>query len=208
VRRALLIAAALTLLAAPAASANGDPASDTLLTSQVFVGPEVPLSQSDLDSLTKTVASANKQGYPIRVALIPFTSDLGTAVSLWRRPQDYARFLGSELAFVYTKRLLIAMPSGFGVYHRNRPVAKEQRVLARVRPGTTPTAVAQQTTKAVRALAAADGITLPVESGGGGSDWRDRIIIVAAGVAILLIIFVPGRRRLRRGRGTSTQPQE
>jgi nucleotide-binding universal stress UspA family protein len=207
-RRLLLLTALAALVAVPAARANGDPASDVLIVNQVYIGPEVPISNADRDALTKTVAAANERGYPIRVALIPFTSDLGTAVSLWRRPQDYARFLGSELAFVYTKRLLIAMPSGFGVYHRNRPVAKEQRVLARVRPGTTPTAVAQQTTKAVRALAAADGITLPVESGGGGSDWRDRIIIVAAGVAILLIIFVPGRRRLRRGRGTSTQPQE
>jgi nucleotide-binding universal stress UspA family protein len=206
-RRLLLLTALAALVAVPSARANGDPASDVLIVNQVYIGPEVPISNADRDALTKTVAAANERGYPIRVALIPFTSDLGTAVSLWRRPQDYARFLGSELAFVYTKRLLIAMPSGFGVYHRNRPVAKEQRVLARVRPGTTPTAVAQQTTKAVRALAAADGITLPVESGG-GSDWRDRIIIVAAGVAILLIIFVPGRRRLRRGRGTSTQPQE
>jgi hypothetical protein len=205
-RRLLLVAAAAALVTVPAAHANGDPASDVLLVNHVYIGPEVPISNADRDALTKTVAAANERGYPIRVALIPFTSDLGTAVSLWRHPQDYAKFLGSELAFVYTKRLLIAMPSGFGVYHRNRPVTKEQRVLGRIRPGRTPTAVAQQTTKAVRALAAADGITLPVESGG-GSDWRDRLIIVAAGLVILLIIFVPGRR-LRRGRRTSTQAQE
>jgi hypothetical protein len=205
-RRLLLVAAAAALVAVPAARANGDPASDVLITNQVYVGPEVPISNADRDALTKTVAAANERGYPIRVALIPFTSDLGTAVSLWRHPQDYAKFLGSELAFVYTKRLLIAMPSGFGVYHRNRPVAKEQRVLRRVRPGRTPTAVAQQTTKAVRALAAADGITLPVESGG-GSDWRDRAIIAAAGLVIVALIAFVAMRRLSRGR-RQAQPQQ
>jgi hypothetical protein len=205
-RRLLLVAAATALVAVPAARANGDPASDVLITNQVYIGPEVPISNADRDALTKTVAAANERGYPIRVALIPFTSDLGTAVSLWRHPQDYAKFLGSELAFVYTKRLLIAMPSGFGVYHRNRPVAKEQRVLRRVRPGRTPTAVAQQTTKAVRALAAADGITLPVESGG-GSDWRDRAIIAAVGLAIVALIAFVAMRRLSRGRGEA-QPQQ
>jgi hypothetical protein len=205
-RRLLLVAAAAALVAVPAARANGDPASDVLITNQVYVGPEVPISNADRDALTKTVAAANERGYPIRVALIPFTSDLGTAVSLWRHPQDYAKFLGSELAFVYTKRLLIAMPSGFGVYHRNRPVAKEQRVLRRVRPGRTPTAVAQQTTKAVRALAAADGLTLPVESGG-GSDWRDRAIIAAAGLVIVALIAFVAMRRLSRGR-RQAQPQQ
>ena len=205
-RRLLLVAAAAALVAVPAAQANGDPASDVLLVNQVYIGPEVPISNADRDALTKTVAAANERGYPIRVALIPFTSDLGTAVSLWRHPQDYAKFLGSELAFVYTKRLLIAMPFGFGIYHRNRPVAKEQRVLARIRPGRTPTAVAQQTTKAVRALAASEGITLPVESGG-GSDWRDRAIIAAVGLVVVALIAFVAVRRVGRGRGEA-QPQQ
>ena len=206
-RRALLLAVAAALVTVPAAHANGDPASDVLIANQVYIGPEVPISNADRDALVKTVAAANERGYPIRVALIPFTSDLGTAVSLWGHPQDYAKFLGSELAFVYTKPLLIAMPSGFGVYHRNKPVAKEQRVVARVPPGKTPAAVAQQTTKAVRALAAAKGVDVPVSSGTGGSDWRDRLIVGAAGLAILLIILVPARR-LKRGRSASTQPEQ
>jgi hypothetical protein len=198
-RRLVLVAAAVALVAVPVARANGDPASDILITNQVYIGPEVPISNADRDALVKTVAAANERGYPIRVALIPFTSDLGTAVSLWGRPQDYAKFLGSELAFVYTKPLLIAMPSGFGVYHRNKPVAEQQRVLARVPPGKTPAAVAQQTTKAVRALAAARGITLPAVSGG-GHDWRDRAIIAAAGLLVVALVAVVVVRRLGRGR--------
>jgi hypothetical protein len=205
-RRALVVVVAAALVAVPLARANGDPASDVLITNQVYIGPEVPISNSDRNALTKTVAAANERGYPIRVALIPFTSDLGTAVSLWGHPQDYAKFLGSELAFVYTKPLLIAMPSGFGVYHRNKPVAKEQRVLARVPSGKTPAAVAQQTTKAVRALAAADGITLP-EVSDGGSDWRDRAIIAAVGLVVVALIAFVAVRRVSRGR-REPQPQQ
>jgi hypothetical protein len=198
-RRLLLVAAAAALVA-PAARANGDPASDVLITQQVYIGPEVPMSQGDRDALTKTVAAANERGYPIRVALIPFTSDLGTAVSLWRRPRDYAKFLGSELAFVYTKPLLIAMPSGFGFYHGRKPVAKEQRVVDRVRPGKTPAALAQSTAQAVRALAAADGVAVPAYSPDGGSPWRDRAIIAAAGLLVVALVAFVAVRRLGRGR--------
>jgi hypothetical protein len=204
-RRALLATAAVGLLAVPAARANGDPASDVLITQQVFIGPEVPISTSDQEELQKTVEAANERGYKIRVALIAFSGDLGTAVSLWRHPQSYSKFLGSELAFAYNNRLLIAMPSGFGFYRGRKPVAKEQRVLLRIQAGKTPAALAQSTTRAVRALAAADGVTLPAQSSK-STAWRDRAIIAAAGVAILLILFVPGRW-LRRSRAKPAQPK-
>lgn len=203
-RAAVLAALAAGLVLAPAASANGDPASDVLLTQQVFVGPEVPLSQADRDALTKTVAAANEHGYPIRVALIAFTGDLGTAVSLWGKPQDYAKFLGTELAFVYDKRLLVAMPAGFGVRNDRQPVAKERRALARIRAGKTPAALAQSTTQAVRALATADGVDVPAYKST-SSTTRDRLLIAVAGLAILALIAVPGLRRLR-GRDAGRSP--
>jgi hypothetical protein len=206
-RRLLFVAAVAALVAVPAARANGDPASDVLITNQVYIGPEVPLSNSDRDALVETVAAANERGYPIRVALIPFTSDLGTAVSLWGRPKDYAKFLGSELAFVYTKPLLITMPSGFGFYRVHSTTAEEEGVLQKIPPGKTPSAIARSTTKAVRALAAANGVAVPAYSSGGGTDWRDRLIIAIAGVLVLLIIFVPGRR-LRRRRPAPTRPEQ
>jgi hypothetical protein len=198
VRRALVVAAAAVLVAVPLARANGDPASDVLLTQPVFFPIDAPLPDSDREALLKTVNDANQRGYPIRVALIPFTSDLGTAVSLWRHPQNYAKFLGSELAFVYAKRLLIVQPSGFGIYNHGKPVAKEQRVLAKVQVGKTPAELTQSATAAVRALTAADGITLPATKTK-STATRDRLIIAAAGVLILLIIFVPGRRLRARG---------
>ena len=207
-RRALLMAAAAALLAAPMARANGDPASDVLLTQQVFFPFDATLPDSDREALAKTVAAANERGYKIRVALIPFTSDLGTAVSLWRHPQGYSKFLGSELAFVYRNRLLIVQPSGFGFYNHGKPVAKEQRVLTKVPVGTTPAELTQSATAAVRALAAADGVTLPeVSSSGGGHDWRDRAIIAVAGALVVALILLAGRR-LRRGGGDRPQPEQ
>jgi hypothetical protein len=202
---ALLVA--LTVLALPAgARANGDPASDILLTAQVFLPYEAPISTSTGDELKQTVAAANANGYKIRVALIAFTGDLGTAVSLWGHPQAYAKFLGSEIAFVYANRLLIVMPSGFGFYDGKKPVAKELRILARIKPRTTPTPLTNSATEAVRALAASEGIVLPKSSG--GSAWRDRLIIIAAAVAgFLLVVLLPTRVFRRRGaRGAERSP--
>jgi hypothetical protein len=205
VRRVALVALAAALVAVPPAQANGDPASDVLITQQVFIPFEAPISSSAKDELIKTVAAANERGYKIRVAVIAFTGDLGTAVSLWRHPQSYSKFLGSELAFVYRNRLLISMPSGFGFYHGRKPVAKETAVLARIPPGKTPTALTESTTQAVRALAAADGVVLPKISTG-SSAWRDRTIIAGVGLLVLLVLFVPARW-LRRGRtGAAPEP--
>ena len=205
-RRTLLVSAAAALLAVPLARANGDPASDVLLTEPVYFPIDATLSDSDREALLKTVNAANERGYKIRVALIPFTSDLGTAVSLWRHPQDYAKFLASELAFVYKNRLLVVQPSGFGFYDKGKPVAKEQRVLAKVPVGKTPATLTQSADAAVRALAAADGIKLPVAKTK-STATRDRLIIAVSGLLILLIIFVPGRR-LRRGRRDQPQPEQ
>jgi hypothetical protein len=197
-RRTLLVAAAAALVAVPVARANGDPASDVLLTQPVFFPIDAALPDSDREALLKTVEAANERGYPIRVALIPFTSDLGTAVSLWRHPQSYAKFLGSELAFVYAKRLLIVQPSGFGIYNHNKPVAKEQRVLRRLPVGKTPVELTRSATAAVRALAASEGVTLP-EGSSGGHDWRDRVIIAVGGLLIVVAIVLVGRRLRARG---------
>jgi hypothetical protein len=205
-RHAALLVVLAALVAAPLARANGDPASDVLLTQPVYFPIDATLSDSDRSALLKTVDDAKQRGYTIRVALIPFTSDLGTAVSLWRHPQDYAKFLASELAFVYKNRLLVVQPSGFGFYDKGKPVAKEQRVLAKVPVGKTPATLTQSADAAVRALAAADGIKLPVAKTK-STATRDRLIIAVSGLLILLIIFVPGRR-LRRGRRDQPQPEQ
>ena len=99
-RRMALLAVFVALLAVPGAQANGDPASDVLITQQVFLPFEAPISASAKDELTKTVASAKRTA--IRSAL---------PHRLHQRPRDRGqplappgrlrKFLGSELAFVY-----------------------------------------------------------------------------------------------------------
>lgn len=204
-KRLVVLSAALALLVPGAARANGDPASDVLLTDQVFLPFEAPISDSAQKDLRNTVAEANKKGFKIRVALIAFTSDLGTATALWGHPEDYSKFLGKEIAFVTTDPLLVSMPSGFGFYDQGRPVASEQRILAKIPPGKIPTALAESTTAAVRVLASAKGITLP-KSSSGGSDTRDRLILVAAVLALLLVLVFPARLLRRRSRGGGRSP--
>ncbi|MGZ4309576.1 MAG: hypothetical protein ACXVRG_09610 [Gaiellaceae bacterium] len=205
-KRAALVAVLVALLAPSAARANVDPASDVLLTNQVFLPFEAPVSKQAADELRATVAEANKKGFKIRVAVIAFTGDLGTAVSLWRHPQSYSKFLWSEIAFVYSNRLLVAMPSGFGFWNGKKPVGKELTVLRRMKPGATPTPLVQSTTAAVRALAKANGVTLPKVSTGGSSSNRDRWILLAAVAVFLLVLFVPTRIFRRRGRGGGRSP--
>jgi len=198
-RLVVVLLLAFALLVPASARANGDPASDVLLTQQVFLPFEAPVSKSVAGDLRRTVSTANGKGYKIRVALIAFSSDLGTAVSLWKHPEDYSKFLGKEIAFVYSGPLLVSMPSGFGFYDQGRPVAKQQQVLAKLRPGTTPTPLAESTTAAVRALAASGGVTVPRSSG--SSSGHDRLILGAAVAAFLVVLVVPAGFVRRRARG-------
>ncbi len=204
-KRLALALAVLALLVPGAARANGDPASDVLLTDHVFLPFEAPISTSTQNDLRKTVSEANKKGFKLRVAVIAFSSDLGTATALWGQPQNYSKFLGKEIAFVTTDPLLVAMPSGFGFYDQDRPVTSEKQVLAKVPPGKIPTALAESTTAAVRALAAAKGINLPKPSSG-GSATHDRLILGAAVLAFLLVLVFPARFVRRRGRGGGQSP--
>ena len=74
------------LLIAPAALADGDPASDTLLGENVFYpySPTVPATVQK--SLNSETAVAAKAGFPIKVALIASPIDLGVIPSLFGKP--------------------------------------------------------------------------------------------------------------------------
>jgi hypothetical protein len=200
----LPVTLALALLLPGTALANGDPASDVLPFQQVFLPYEAPVSGSAADRLKKTVAAANEKGYKVRVALIPFTGDLGTAVALWKKAQPYSEFLGKEIAFSYTGRTLIAMPSGFGLYHGGKPVTKELDALKPVQPGATPTALAESSADAVRALAAADGVAVPKSFS--SSETHDRLVLAAALVVFLLALLIPFQLVRRRARGGARSP--
>src|SRR5205085_3124573 len=121
-----------TCIFAGSARADGDPASDYLLGTQVFIPYDIKAPKAKQQELASLVHDANKSGYAIRVALIGSAYDLGAVTSLWRKPKPYAKFLGAELQFVYKKRLLIVMPQGFGFNWTNHPSTREYAVLAKI----------------------------------------------------------------------------
>src|SRR5581483_2231438 len=89
-----LAAAAATVLAAGAARADGDPASDYLISQQLFLPADARVPQSVGEELASTIAEANRKGFRVRVAMIGTTLDLGAVQVLWKHPQPYAKFLG------------------------------------------------------------------------------------------------------------------
>jgi len=169
------------------------------------VPPDLGISSSDASRLAATVAAARSRGYPIHVALIGSAYDLGSVVSLDRKPKQYARFLGTELTLVYHGRLLVVMPNGFGVTRAGKPLPAAQRVVDRLpAPGTGGPNLVQAGIDGVRALAAASGVHVPPprlasQSGSGTSalQWG-----LAGGViAALLLLGAAGFFFLRRRRG-------
>jgi hypothetical protein len=204
-RAALVLLVALALLVPGSARANGDPASDVLLTQQTFLPLEAPISGSAKSDLNKTVAEANKKGYTIRVAIIAFSGDLGLVGSLWGKPQPYAKFLWNELSFSYNNRLLVAMPAGFGFYAGDgKPIDKERAVLKGVKPGQIPTDLTKSAAEAVRRLAAGNGVEVAKPSS--GSSTRDRVLILVGALVVLAVVLVFPTRWLRRGRGGGQSP--
>ncbi|HEY4412195.1 MAG TPA: hypothetical protein VGN06_04285 [Gaiellaceae bacterium] len=122
------IAAVVALLAVPAAWADGDPASDVLPTLDVFLPNPAP-SAAVSGPLAKLVASANRGGNRLKVAVIASRTDLGSVPVLFGKPAAYARFLGLELRTLYAGVLVVVMPAGIGVYDGGRPTAAQEAAL-------------------------------------------------------------------------------
>src|SRR5207302_3470111 len=74
---ALLLAAAALGAAAPAALADADPPSDVLLLQSVYYPYQPPVSDKLRRTLDKVVLDARQAGYPVKVALVESTVDLG-----------------------------------------------------------------------------------------------------------------------------------
>ena len=118
-------------LSAGIARADGDPASDVLLSQDVFV-PYSGMSATVERRLFALCAAAAQAGYPLKIALIASKSDLGVVPALFNRPQAYARFLSAELGSVVREPVLVVMPAGLGLATQGRAMhaaaAAEQRM--------------------------------------------------------------------------------
>jgi hypothetical protein len=200
-KRALLVLAIATCALAGTARADGDPASDYLLGTQVFFSIDVKLPAAKQQELVSIVREANTSGYAIRVALIASPYDLGAVTSLWRKPRQYAKFLGAELQFVYKRRLLVVMPNGFGFNWPKHTSNKEYAVLSTVPTGTGAVGMLDSAVAAVQKLAATSGVKVvrtpaAAATGKGGLAHR-RALIVLAAIAVLAIAVLL-RLALRR----------
>ena len=199
---ALLAAVALAAAVAPAAVADGDPASDYLITQPAFFPFDAHICKATSDELVAQLAASKKAGFEIRVAVIATRYDLGAVPVLYGKPGQYAHFLGQELFYWYKHELLVVMPSGFGVYsHGPAPAADRAAVAALPPPGTTAgNALVVAASRAVHALAARRGIDLSLVTAGGcrSSTGSDRIAIAIG--AVVAFAFAGGLVFFRRRR--------
>ncbi|HTX47363.1 MAG TPA: hypothetical protein VMD48_13865, partial [Solirubrobacteraceae bacterium] len=119
------------------ARADGDPASDVLLTQQAFFTSLASAESPPQRELVSLLSAAQRARFPIRVAIISTEYDLGSITALWRKPRVYAQFLGIELSDTRNQRLLVVMPNGFGFDWPGHSDAAAYDVLAKVpiKPG-------------------------------------------------------------------------
>jgi hypothetical protein len=187
--RALAVATAALAFAVPAAHADGDPASDFLLSQDVFFPFDAKIPEANQKQLSAVVADAKAKGFTIRVALIASDFDLGSVPSLFGKPKVYARFLGQELFFVYKGRLLTVMPNGYGVSSGGKALKDEQRTVDRLPPpGKNGAALTAAAALAVQKLAAAKGVQVPLPPlDSGSSTTQDRIVLALIVVALLAL---------------------
>ena len=195
----VLLALAAGLAAAPAAHADGDPASDYLLSQQTFLSPNARISASDTAKLNALVTAARRRGYTIRVALIQSSYDLGAVTSLDKKPRLYAHFLSQELRFVYKQRLLVVMPNGFGIADNGKPALAEQAVLDRLSPAGTldGAALVAAAVSALHALTAHAGVPIAATGSSHDGTARELVVIACALAAALLSIYLVAERRGR-----------
>ncbi|HEY5198197.1 MAG TPA: hypothetical protein VIJ51_14340 [Solirubrobacteraceae bacterium] len=183
------LVAGLALLAAPVqATADGDPASDVLLVSNVFYPYQQTVSNDLIAALNTATARAHAAKFPIRVAIIATPVDLGAVPDLFAKPQDYANFLEREISFNSRPVLLVVMQSGFGLANSGPSSA-----LAGLRIPTErgSDGLATAAIKAVGLLAAASGhpiVLPPIPAGGAASTGSSAFVTFVAPAALVLVV--------------------
>jgi hypothetical protein len=217
VRRALAVALLAALVCCSVARADGDPASDVLLTQDSFL-PYAPPTQAKLKTaLEKVLRAAKSAGFPMKVALVNTEADLGAYPQLFNQPQKYADLLTRELATLNPHgdpqkavHLLIVMPGGYGGSNLGGAV---DRALApvQIQADAGSDGLARAAIAAVARLATANGyrVAVPPEAslklgkasgtkkGGGGTS---PLVFLAPALLLFGGLFVAGRITARRAR--------
>jgi hypothetical protein len=201
-RRALILACAVLLLAPTIALADGDPASDVLLGEDVFYPYSPPVTPSIQKSLNTLTQNARQSGFPIKVALIQSPVDLGVIPDLFGKPQKYADFLDQEISFQGKQPLLVVMAAGYGV--QGLPPKSTAAVPNLPKPaGKSSNDLANAALQVIPRLAAAAGreikggahTTGNKASGASSSTLLIVLIATAALVALALALVTLRRKR-------------
>jgi hypothetical protein len=195
----LAIAVALALTPA-AARADGDPASDVLLLQDVYL-PYAPGVPGPLGkTITTLLKTTRKAGFPLKVAIIADTKDLGAVPQFFGKPQSYAPFLQSEIAFNSKKPLLVVMPAGYGA--AALPPGSENGLQGLDPPKSAGGEdLGRSAVTAIVKLSAAAGHPVPAPklptTGGGGGGGTSPLIVFGVPVALLALggVLAALRRR-------------
>jgi cytochrome oxidase Cu insertion factor (SCO1/SenC/PrrC family) len=197
---ALAAAAVMTLVLAPVALGDGDPASDVLVSQAAFVPSDTGATNRQNAQLLSVLRAAQRAGFPVRVAIIPDSYDLGSVTALWGRPRDYARFLGIELADTYRQRLLVVMPNGIGFDWQGHPSGKANGQLATISATSSSGGLLGAAETAVRSLEASaeaqPSARSSARSGGGSA------VVTVIAIAAVLLLMAAGAVALRRRSGS------
>ena len=171
------------------ARADGDPASDVLVSQPLFLPQDAGVPASQQAQLSALLAAAQRSGYKLRVALIASRTDLGSVTELWRQPQNYARFVGQELSLIHHGPLLVVMPNGYGLYRPHRPLDSEQTALTGIPPPGSHLGTATLT--AIRRLAATSGHNLPAPTAATppNPESNDTLPWIAFAIGSILILL-------------------
>ncbi len=188
-RLAVLLAGLALLLAPALALADGDPASDVLLISNVSLPFQQKVSKPLVNAVNLAAAAAKTAGFPIKVAIIATPVDLGAIPELFAKPQQYATFLEREISFNTKPLLLVVMQAGFGLVASGPPSALAGLQIP-TQQGSDGLAIAA--IKAIGLLAAHAGhpIVLPPipAAGGASSTGTSSIVVFVAPLALVLLV--------------------
>lgn len=207
----LVLLAALGVSLPPSgALADGDPASDVLITNSLYTPVAQRISPPVMKQLKSTIEQANAGGFKVRVALILDRTDLGAVPQLFGHPARYAKLLSGELYYAWKGAIVAVQPSGIGVQNI-KPLGPAQAVADSVAITNPSTAdgLAQAATETIRKLASEDSkVTFTADgsaSGGSSSSSTFTTTHILGGVlVVVLILLLVGqilvRRRRRAGR--------
>jgi hypothetical protein len=217
-RRLAVLTVLLALALGGVARADGDPASDVLLSQDSYL-PYSPPTQKTLKTALETVLKAARSaGYPMKVALIATEADLGAYPQLFNQPQKYADLLTQELGSLNPHgdpqkavHLLVVMPGGYGGSNLGDGVDRALSAVE-VPSGAGSDGLARAALAAVARIATENGHSVPVppeasaklgptaktkKSGGGGPSF---VVFLAPALLLFAGLFVAGRVSARRAR--------